>query len=93
MRNREVATKDMVPTPATQGGHVPDIPLLDGALISDDDDSLSPMQNQREVSVVPTLMIMVPRVLSQMRELKDLTLPLMVKVIVGPHKDVTLLRG
>ncbi len=29
----------MVPTPATQGGHVPDIPLPDGALISDDDDS------------------------------------------------------
>ncbi len=39
MRNCEVATKDMVPTPATQGGHVPDIPLPDGALISDDDDS------------------------------------------------------
>jgi hypothetical protein len=39
MRNREVDTKDMVPTPATQGGHVPDIPLPDGALISDDDDS------------------------------------------------------
>jgi hypothetical protein len=27
----------MVPTPITQGGHVPDIPLPDGALISDDD--------------------------------------------------------
>jgi hypothetical protein len=39
MRNHEVATKDMVPTPATQGGHVPDIPLPDGALISNDDDS------------------------------------------------------
>ncbi len=39
MHNREVATKDMVPTPATQGGHVTDIPLPDGALISDDDDS------------------------------------------------------
>ena len=39
MCNREVATKDMVPTPATQGGHVPDIPLPDGALISNDDDS------------------------------------------------------
>ncbi len=39
MRNREVATKDMAPTPATQGGHVPDIPLPDGVLISDDDDS------------------------------------------------------
>jgi hypothetical protein len=39
MRNHEVTTKDMVPTPATQGGHVPDIPLPDDALISDDDDS------------------------------------------------------
>ncbi len=39
MRNREVATKDMAPTPATQGGHVPDIPLPDITLISDDDDS------------------------------------------------------
>ncbi len=39
MCNREVATKDMVPTPATQGGHVPDIPLPDGTLISNDDDS------------------------------------------------------
>ncbi len=39
MRNREVVTKDMVPTPATQGGHVPDIPLPDGALIPYDDDS------------------------------------------------------
>ena len=39
MRNCEVATKDMVRTPITQGGHVPYIPLLDGALISDDDDS------------------------------------------------------
>ncbi len=39
MRNCEVATKDMVPTPATQGGHVPDIPLPDGTLISNDDNS------------------------------------------------------
>ena len=39
MRNCEVVTKDMVPIPITQGGHVPDIPLPDGALISDDDDS------------------------------------------------------
>ncbi len=39
MRSCEVATKDMVPTPATRGGHVPDIPLPDGALISNDDDS------------------------------------------------------
>ena len=28
-----------MPTPATQGGHVPYIPLPDGALISDDYDS------------------------------------------------------
>ncbi len=39
------------------------------------------------------LMIMVMRMISQMRELKDLTFPLMVKVGIGPHKDVTLLRG
>jgi hypothetical protein len=39
MRNREVATKDMVSTPATQGGHVPSVPVPDGVLISDDDDS------------------------------------------------------
>jgi hypothetical protein len=39
MRNREVTTKDMVLTLATQGDHVPDIPLPDAALISDDDDS------------------------------------------------------
>ena len=38
MRNCEVATKDMVPTPITQGGHVPGIPLPDSALIYDDDD-------------------------------------------------------
>jgi hypothetical protein len=39
MRNREVAMKDLVQTPNTKGGHVPNIPVLDGALISDDDDS------------------------------------------------------
>ena len=38
MRNREVATNNMVPTPITQGGHVSDTPIPDGALISDDDD-------------------------------------------------------
>ena len=31
--------KDLVQTPNTQGGHVPNNPVLDGALISDDDDS------------------------------------------------------
>ena len=45
MRNREVATKYMVPTPITQGGHVPDIPLPDGALISDDDDNSCILSN------------------------------------------------
>jgi hypothetical protein len=54
---------------------------------------LFPIQNKREVLVVPTLMIMIPMMLSQMRELKDLTLLLMVKVIVGPRKDVIPLRG
>ncbi len=29
----------MAPTPAPRGGHVPDVPLPDGALISNDDDS------------------------------------------------------
>ncbi len=54
---------------------------------------LFPIQNQSEVLVVPMLMIMVPMMLSQMRELKDLTLLLMVKVIVGPREDVIPLRG
>ena len=39
MQNRKVVTKDLVQTPATQGGHVPSNPVPDGALISDDDDS------------------------------------------------------
>ncbi len=39
MRNREVVLKDLVQTPNTQGGHVPNNPVLDGALISDNDDS------------------------------------------------------
>ena len=30
----KVAIADLAPTPATQGGHVPDIPIPDGALIS-----------------------------------------------------------
>ena len=38
MRNRKVATQDLTPTPAMQGGHVPGRPVPDGALISDDDD-------------------------------------------------------
>ena len=45
MHNCEVATKDMVPAPITQGDHVPDIPLLDGALISDDDDDAVILSN------------------------------------------------
>jgi hypothetical protein len=38
MRNRKVATQDLAPTPGKQGGHVPGLPVPDGALISDDDD-------------------------------------------------------
>ena len=38
-------------------------------------------------------MLMILIMLSQMRELKDLTLLLMVKIIVGPHEDVIPLRG
>ena len=52
-----------------------------------------PIQNQREVLVMPTPIIMVPMVLSQMRELKDLTLLLMVKVVVGLLASLTLLIG
>ena len=33
-----MAIADMAPTPATQGGPVPNDPVPDGALISDDDD-------------------------------------------------------
>ena len=54
---------------------------------------LSPTQNHREVLVVPMLMMMVPRVPSQMRELKDLTLPLMVKVFAGLHAELTPFIG
>jgi hypothetical protein len=93
MRNREVATKDMVLTPATQGGHVPDIPLPDGALISDDDDPFISNTESEGGFGGANAEIMVPRVLSQMRELKDLTLPLLAKVGIGPHEDVTLFRG
>ena len=31
-------TQDLAPTPATQGGHVPGVPVPDGALISDNKD-------------------------------------------------------
>ena len=31
-------TQDLAPTPATQGGHVPGLPVPDGALISDNED-------------------------------------------------------
>jgi hypothetical protein len=37
--HQEVEIVDMAPTPATQGGPVPGVPIPDGALISDDDDS------------------------------------------------------
>jgi len=42
---------DMAPTPATQGGPVPGVPVLDGALNSDNNNSFisSLMQNQREI--------------------------------------------
>jgi hypothetical protein len=39
MRNREVEIVGMAPTPATQGGPVPGVPVPDGALISDDNNS------------------------------------------------------
>jgi hypothetical protein len=52
-----------------------------------------PIQNEREVLVVPTLMMMVLMVLSQMRGLKDLTFLLMVKVVAGLHAKLTQLIG
>ena len=39
MRNQQeehVMTQDLASTPATQGGHVPVMPVPNGALISDD---------------------------------------------------------
>jgi hypothetical protein len=54
---------------------------------------LSLIQNQREVFVVTTLMTQVQRYISQMRELKDLTLPLMVKAVAGRIEDMTQLIG
>ncbi len=38
MRNCKVATQDLAPTPGKKGGHVPGLPVPDGALISDNDD-------------------------------------------------------
>jgi len=48
MRNRDMAIADMAPTPATQGGPVPNDPVPDGALISDDDDDDSFISNDTE---------------------------------------------
>ncbi len=93
MRNCEVATKDMVPTPVTQGGHVPDIPLPDRALISDDGDSFISNKESEGGFGGANADDNGPKGASQMRELKDLTLLLMVKVIVGAHEDVILSRG
>jgi hypothetical protein len=71
MQNCDMETADMAPTPATQGGAVPGGPVGDGALISDEDDSLSwTIQNQREILVlVATLMMMM-----MMRELEAMVL-------------------
>ena len=33
-----MTTQDLAPTPATQGGHVPNVLVPDGALISDGED-------------------------------------------------------
>jgi hypothetical protein len=38
MRNCKVATQDLAPTSDQLGGHVPGLPVPDGALISDDGD-------------------------------------------------------
>ncbi len=54
---------------------------------------LSLIQNQREVFVVTTPMTQVQRFISQMRELKDLTLPMMVKTVASHNEDTTQLIG
>ena len=70
----------MAPTPATQGGPVPCVPIPDGALISDDDDSFISVDTESEGDfggvynadyddVGPGVNIPM-RELSQMRELK-----------------------
>ena len=48
MRNQEEAIADKAPTPATQGGHVPDMHPPNGALISDYDDSLISVNTESE---------------------------------------------
>jgi hypothetical protein len=46
--HQEVEIVDMAPTPATQGGPVPGVPIPDGALISDDDDSFISVNTESE---------------------------------------------
>jgi len=48
MRNREVEIVGMAPTPATQGGPVPGVPVPDGALISDDNNSFISLDTESE---------------------------------------------
>ncbi len=48
MRLQDMEIADMAPTPATQGGPVPGVPISDGALISDDDDDDSFISNDTE---------------------------------------------
>ena len=47
MRNR-VETVGMAPTPATQGGSVPGVPVPDGALISDDNNTFISLDTESE---------------------------------------------
>ena len=48
MRNREVEIVGMAPTPDTQGGHVPNIPVPDGALNSEDNNSFILLDTESE---------------------------------------------
>jgi hypothetical protein len=94
MHNCKVATQDLAPTPGKQGGHVPGLPVPDGALISNNDDDSFISDTESEGGfVVTTLMTQVQRYISQMKELKDLTLPLMVKAIASCNKVMTQLIG
>ncbi len=86
MRNREVDIRNLAPTPKTQGGHVPGVPVPNGALISDDnDDSLISVDTESEGDSGGNNADDDggPEVNIPMRELKALTSPLMVKVVAG----------
>ncbi len=74
--------------------HVPDNPLPDGVLISDDDDSfISETESEGGFGGANADENGSKEAIPNEGAQGHKTLLLMVKVGVGPHKDVTLLRG